>query len=386
MTASLDRAVAVRLDAEDPLAPYRREFVDTSTAVYLDGNSLGRLPQRTVARLEHVLRDEWGDGLIRSWDRWLDMPRRVGDRLAPVLGARAGEVVVHDSTSVNLYQLVHAAVTLAGDRRVIAVDRYDFPSDRFVVEGVASVRGCTVTHDIERLDEVGVVVRSLVDYRTGAVADLAAETARARAAGAIVVWDLSHAAGVLEVRLHDDGVDFAVGCTYKFLNGGPGAPAFSYVRDDLISSLDQPLRGWFGQRDQFAMDDGWEPHGGIERLLVGTPSILALAAAEEGIALTAAAGIDRIAAKARRLTGYAIDLCDAWGLVTCTPRDAARRGGHVSVVHPDARRLVAALVERHGVVPDYRDHDIVRLGLSPLTTSFVDVYDGLAALASEVRR
>jgi len=376
---------ALDLDAADPLASFLGEFVPLPPGVvYLDGNSLGRTPRRTVERLEHVVREEWAVGLIGSWSTWLDMPLRAGDRLAPLLGASAGEVVVHDSTTVCLHQLVHAALALRPGGGAIAVAGDEFPTDRDVVHGVAEATGRRVAHGLDgaAAGEVAVLVRSAVDYRTAALADLAAETARARALGALVVWDLSHAVGALELDLHGAGVELAVGCTYKFLNGGPGAPAFQYVREGLVGSVSSPLRGWFGRHDQFEMEGDHRPRRDVGRLLLGTPSILALAAAEEGIRLTAEAGIARVAAKARALTGFAIELCDELGLVTCTPRDADRRGGHVAVVHPRAGHLVDRLAAEHGVVTDFRRPDVVRLGLSPLTTRFVDVHHGVTALAS----
>lgn len=379
MPHSRDDALA--LDATDPLARWRDEFVIHDPAlIYLDGNSLGRTPKRTVERMRDVMEREWAGDLIRSWSHWLDKPQRVGDLLAPLIGAQPGEVAVHDSTTVNLYQLVHGACALRPDRAVLAVDEHDFPSDRYVVDGIAQATGRTVRHGFDRLDDVAVVVRSVVDYRTAEVVDVVAETARAHAAGALVVWDLSHAGGVLAIDLRAAGAQLAVGCTYKFLNGGPGSPAFSYVATELQGTITQPIWGWFSQQDQFAMGPHYEPRTDIGRMLIGTPSILALTGAECGISLTVDAGIGAVAAKASALTGFAIDLCDELGLTTCTPRDPARRGGHVSVVHPDARALTAQLIE-HDVIPDFREPDIVRMGMSPLTTRFVDVFDGLTTLA-----
>ncbi len=376
----LTRDDAVALDVADPLAPLRDEFVIADPAlIYLDGNSLGMLPRRTVARLERVVRDEWGAGLIRSWDHWIDLPQRVGDRLAPLIGARQGEVVVHDSTTVNLYQLIDAACALRPDRRAIAISSTDFPTDRYVVDGIAAARGMHVRAAFDVLDDVAVMVRSVVDYRTAEVADVAGETARARSAGAIALWDLSHAAGVVATDLTGCGVQLAVGCTYKYLNGGPGSPAFSFVASDLQPTLPQPIWGWFAQVEQFRMGPTFAPRPDMRRLLLGTPSVLALVGADEGIALAAEAGMDDVQAKARALTGLALDLCEQFGLESATPRDPLRRGGHVAVRHPDAGRLVTELANR-GVITDFRDPDIVRIGCSPLTTRFVDVFDGLAIL------
>jgi kynureninase len=377
-----NRFDALALDHADPLSAWRDEFVVADdTLVYLDGNSLGMTPRRTIARLERVVRDEWASGLIGSWSQWLDLPQRVGDRLAPLIGAEPGEVAVHDSTTVNLYQLVDAACALRPDRDVIAISATEFPTDRYVVAGIAEARGLAVSDDFDRLDEVAVVVRSVVDYRTAEIADVAGETARADAAGAIALWDLSHAAGVLVIDLGAAGVQMAVGCTYKYLNGGPGAPAFSYVATGLQAALPQPIWGWFAQTDQFDMGSPFVPQPDIRRVLLGTPSILALAAADEGIAVSVEAGIEAIAAKARLLTGFGLELCDELDLRTSTPRDPARRGGHIAVHHPNAEHLVAKLAD-HRVITDYRDPDIIRIGCSPLTTRYTDVFDGLTRLTA----
>jgi kynureninase len=386
----ITRDDALALDASDPLAAWRDEFVIADPdLVYLDGNSLGMPPRRAFELIDRVLREEWAGGLIRSWTHtahgdWVSRPQAVGDLLAPVIGAGPGEVVVHDSTTVNIYQLVHGALGLRPDRRAIAVDAHDFPTDRYVVDGIAAATGREVRHGFARLDDVAVVLRSVVDYRTAEVVDVAAETARAHAAGALVIWDLSHAAGVLAIDLHAAGAQLAVGCSYKFLNGGPGAPAWSFVAAELQPSFTQPIWGWFSQQDQFAMGPVYTPRTDIARLLLGTPSAIALAGAEAGFSLTAEAGIERIHAKARALTGFGLDLCDQVGLTSCTPRDPARRGGHVAVVHPDARHLTSALAEQ-GVIGDFREPDIVRLGMSPLTTRFVDVFDGVTRLAALAR-
>jgi kynureninase len=373
---------AAALDAADPLAPWRDEFViPDDELVYLDGNSLGRPARRTVDAIQHAV-DEWATGLIGSWDAgWMDLPFEAGAAIAPLLGVDGDEVVVHDSVSVNLHQLVHAALTLHPGRPSVAIDPSDFPSDVYIVESVAEQRGVTVRTDVDDLDEVGVVVRSLVDYRTGEVADLASETARAREAGALVIWDLCHAVGVLELDLHAAGVAFAVGCTYKFLGAGPGGPGFSYVSRELVAQLHQPLHGWFGQHDQFAMPSTYTPRPDIGRLLIGTPGIVGIAAAKAGAEVVAEAGIAAVHAKVVALTRLALDLAAQWGLESPTPQDDDRRGGHVSIRHPQARELTAALAERR-ILVDFREPDLVRLGCSPLTTRFTDVHDGVAALAA----
>ena len=378
----ISRDDAQELDAADPLARWRDEFViPDPELIYLDGNSLGRTPKRTVDALHRVI-EQWSGDLIASWweHDWLNLALTVGDELAPLLGAGPGEVAVHESTTVALFQQVNVALDLAADGRVIAIDDRDFPTDRYVVEGVARLRGVEVRAGLDDLDGVDVVVRSLVDYRTAEVADLADETARARAAGAVTVWDLSHAAGVLDLDLPAAGVELAVGCTYKFLNGGPGAPAFVFVSRAVQERVTQPIWGWFAQSDQFAMERPFDPRPGVGRMLNGTPPVLGLTAAREGIGVTVEAGIARIASKARELTGFCIDLADELGLATDTPRNPLRRGGHVAIRHPDARDLQQALADRK-VIVDYRDPDVLRFGLSPLTTSFTDVFNAMSTLA-----
>lgn len=378
----ITRDDALALDAADPLAHFRDRFhIPNPGVVYLDGNSLGMPPKRTIERLREVYEDDWATGLIRSWDHWVDYPQRVGDVLAPLIGAAPGEVVVHDTTTMNVYQLVHAAIALRPDRRAIAISADDFPTDRYVVDGIAAATGHEVRRGFDDLSDVAVAVRSVIDYRTAELLDVAAETERAHAAGALVVWDLSHAVGAIDIDLHACGVQLAIGCSYKFLNGGPGAPAWTYVAKDLQPVIEQPIWGWFATVDQFAMGPTFQPRPDIARVLLGTPSILALAAAEVGIALSAEAGMPAIHAKGGALTGFAIELCDQYGLATPTPRDPARRGNHVAIVHPRAKALVKELASRD-VLFDFREPDIIRAGCSPLTTRFVDVYDGLAAVAS----
>jgi len=378
----ITRDDALALDAADPLASFRDRFhIPDPTVVYLDGNSLGMPPKRTIERLREVYEHDWATGLIRSWEHWVDMPQRVGDVLAPLIGAHPGEVVLHDTTTLNVYQAVHAAIGLRPDRRVIAISEHDFPTDRYVVDGIAAATGHTVRHGFDRLDDVAVAVRSVIDYRTAELVDVKAETERATDAGAMVVWDLSHAVGAIEIDLHDCGVQLAIGCSYKFLNGGPGAPAWTFVTHELQSVVHQPIWGWFATKDQFAMGPTFEPRPDIARMLLGTPTIMALAAAEVGIALSAEAGMRAIHTKGKALTGFAIDLCDQIGLQTPTPRDPTRRGNHVAVQHPRAKAVVKELSARN-VIFDFREPDIIRAGCSPLTTRFADVFDGLTAVAA----
>ncbi len=381
----ISRDDALALDDTDPLAPFRERFhIPDESVIYLDGNSLGMPPKRTLERLTEIYNADWATGLIRSWDHWLDMPQRVGDLLAPLIGAGPGEVVLHDNTTLNVYQAVHAAIGLAsstkGARTVIAISEDDFPTDRYVVDGIADALGLKVRHGFDQLDDVIVMVRSVIDYRTAELADVAGETSRAHAAGAIVVWDLSHAVGAIEIDLRACGVQLAIGCSYKFLNGGPGAPAWTYVAKELHHSIRQPIWGWFANEDMFAMGPTFRPRADIARMMLGTPAILALAAAEVGISLSAEAGMPAIHAKGGALTGLAIDLCDQYALHTPTPRDSAHRGNHVAVNHADAKAFVRELAARN-VIFDFREPNIIRAGCSPLTTRYVDVFDGLTAVA-----
>ena len=393
----LDRATAEALDDADELAGFRERFVgtDDDRLIYLDGNSLGRLPRETPAAVARVVEQQWGEGLVGSWSTWIGDATRVGDQLAAsVLGAGPGEVLVGDSTTVNLYKLLVAGAKARPGRDVLVCTADDFPTDRYVVSGVAADRGMTVREigaDIDAGldpavlagaldDRVAVVVLSLVAYRSGALADLAAITRLVHDAGALVLWDLSHAVGAVPIQLSAAGADLAVGCTYKYLNGGPGAPAFLFVRRDLQEQLRSPIQGWFGQRDQFAMGPVYEPADGIERFGVGTPNVLGTAAVEVGARLVAEAGVDRLAAKGRAMTDLIVGLGDAWlaphGAVLASPRQAAARGSHVTFAHPQAWQLTQALIER-GVVPDFRTPDRVRLGPAPLYTRFVEVWDAM---------
>jgi kynureninase len=396
----LSRAAAEAADAADELAAFRSRFAGTDDdsadrPLYLDGNSLGRMPRETPAAVARVVEEEWGRGLVGSWSSWIGLAAAVGDRLAEgVLGARPGEVLVGDSTTVNLYKLLHAAIDARPGRDVVVCCADDFPTDRYVAASVARARGLELREvpadidaglDVAVLaaaldDRAAVLVLSHVAYRSGALADLTAITRLAREAGVLVVWDLSHSAGSVPVELTASGADLAVGCTYKYLNGGPGAPAFLYVRRELQESLRSPIAGWFGAREQFEMGPVYEPAEGVERFGAGTPPVLGLAAVDVGARIVAEAGVDRLAAKGRALGELAIALADAWlaryGVVLASPRDPSRRGGHVTLAHPRAWQLTQALIARQ-VVPDFRTPDRVRLGPAPLYTRFVDVWDAM---------
>jgi kynureninase len=392
-------AAARAMDTDDPLADFRDQFVITDhDLVYFDGNSLGRLPKATRDRLAEAVSQEWGGALIRGWDSWIDLARQAGDILATdILGVSPGEVTLGDSTSVNLYKLAAAALDSRPGRTVIVTDDDNFPTDRYVLEGLAAVRNLSVRVVAADLDagldpdavraaldeDVALVSLSHLAYRSGARTDLVAITTAAHDVGALTLWDLSHSAGSIPVPLREAGADLAVGCTYKYLNGGPGAPAFLYVRQDLQAELRQPIWGWFGQRDQFAMAAGYDPVETIDRFLVGTPPVLGGYAVLEGATIAAAAGIDRIAAKGAALTGYAIELFDAWladeGFTLATPRDPDHRGAHVTLHHPNAWQICQAL-KAANVIPDFRTPDRLRMGFAPLYTRFRDVYGGFARL------
>jgi kynureninase len=395
----LTREDAAALDAADPLAPFRDRFIHDQSAVYLDGNSLGCLPRATLPRLTEIVTEQWGQRMVRAWDDgWLDWPVQIGDRLGEAaLGAAAGQVAVGDSTTVCFYKLASAALDARPGRDQIVTDVDNFPTDRYVLEGLAAARGCELVwlradpHAGPTVDEVAglvgprtaLVTFSHVSYRSAHIAPMAKITELVHDAGALALWDLSHSAGSVPVALDRDGADFAVGCTYKYLNGGPGAPAYMYMRRELQAHLRQPIWGWLGRQDPFAMEHGYLAATGVRGLLSGTPPILALGAVDEGVKLVAEAGIDRIRAKGIALTELAIALSDArlaeLGVLVASPRDAVARGAHVALAHEDAKDLCAALIER-GVVPDFRRPDVIRFGLSPLTTRFVDVWDGAETL------
>ena len=394
-----DRAYAEELDAADPLAGFRDRFVRADESlIYLDGNSLGPLPAATRARLAEVVSQEWGAGLVRSWSQWIELPALVGDLIGEhLIGAAAGQVAVCDSTTINLYKLACAALDAQGGRNVIVTDDDNFPTDRYVLAGIAAQRGCelrmirtdmddgvsaeTLAASLD--DRVALVSLSHVAYRSGAIADMPKITRIVQAAGGLMLWDLCHSAGAVPVELDATGADLAIGCTYKYLNAGPGAPAFLYVRSGLQQRLRQPVWGWFGQRDQFAMGPGYDPATGIGAFLTGTPQIIGTVAVQEGTALLGEAGMGRLRAKGTALTSYLIGLADQWlaplGFALASPREDARRGAHVTLRHDSAWQVGQALI-RAGVIGDYRTPDRLRLGPAPIFTRFADVWDALDRL------
>jgi kynureninase len=379
-------------DVTDPLRSFQTAFIpSTSTAVYADGNSLGPAPRGTATRIASLV-DEWADSRVHGWERWVDFPVEVGNRLgATCLGAGADQVVVCDSTSINLVKALGAALDAMPARARLVVARDEFPTDRYIVAALGRQRRVDVRlvdtgrQVIDACDSSTVAVVSAVNYRSGELLDVAAATAQAHSAGAQLVWDVSHAVGVVPLELDAAGVSLAVGCTYKYLNAGPGAPAFVYVGRDAQERVHNPMWGWFGQHDQFLMGPEYAPAAGMRSWLVGTPNVLGTAAVDEGVALIAAAGMEAIRAKSEALTALAVELADAhlvplgWSLVT--PRDPARRGGHVGFSHPMAKRVCDELNARHLVIADFREPDVLRLGFSPLHSRYVDVYDAIAATA-----
>lgn len=386
-------------DGDDPLAGYRQLFVaDPAVVAYLDGNSLGRPLAASVQRVEAFLREQWGGRLIRGWDEgWLDLPLTVGDELGRVaLGAAAGQVVIADSTTVIIYKLIRAALNARPGRTEIVIDRDNFPTDRYVIEGIAADRGLTirwidvdpaagVTAELaaEAITEhTALAVLSHVAYRSGYLADVAAITSAARGVGALVLWDLCHSAGVIPTELDSWGVELAVGCTYKYLNGGPGSPAFAYVRQEQQAELRQPIQGWLGSARPFEMGQGYEPAVGVRRFLSGTPPIVGLQPMRDMIALIDSVGIETVRAKSIALTEYAVELSAALlpAARLASPRDPALRGSHITLDHPAFEALMPLLWQR-GVIPDFRRPDGLRLGMSPLSTSFAEVELGIRTIA-----
>jgi len=396
-------AYARRMDRADGLAHYRKRFAGTDTdLVYFDGNSLGRPPVSAIERVERFMREDWGGRLIRGWDEsWMQLPFEIGDRIGrAVIEAKPGQTVIGDSTTVLLYKLARAAVDaqLARDpaRREIIVDSDNFPTDRYVLEGIATERGMRLRWievdpasgvTPEQLaeaagPETALVVLSHVAYRSAYLADAPELTRIAHDAGALILWDLCHSAGSVPIKSDLWGFDLAVGCTYKYLNGGPGSPAFAYVRDDLQGVLSQPIQGWMGTADVFRMGPGYTPATGIRRFISGTPPIVGMIAMEETLAMIEEAGMPAVRAKSVALTSFAITVADEWlgplGVTLASPLDSEERGGHVTLNHPAMREVTARLWQRD-VIPDYRDPGGLRLGLSPLSTSFEEVHRGLEA-------
>ncbi len=389
----ITRAECETLDREDVLAPLRERFSLPEGVIYLDGNSLGALPKATPARVAEVVRREWGEGLIRSWNDagWMATPARVGGKIGRLVGAPAGSVMVGDSTSVNIFKLLGAALAARPERRVIVSERRNFPTDLYIAEGLAALLGRG--HELRLVDaeglaeairdDVAVVMLTHVNYHTGAMHDMAALTRAAHAAGALVLWDLAHSAGAVPVDLAGCDADLAVGCGYKFLNGGPGAPAFLYVAPRLQEAMRYPLTGWLGHAAPFAFEGSYRPAPGVARAMVGTPPVISVAALEMGVDIALEAPMALVREKSVRQTSLFIGMLMGrgapWGFRLASPEDAARRGSQVCLAHDQAYAIMQALIAR-GVIGDFRAPDILRFGITPLYTRYVDLFDAAEAL------
>ena len=404
-TPVTEREYALELDRNDPLAKFRDEFINSTPQIcYLDGNSLGRLPKRTVTAINNFMLNEWATEVVEGWSHWIDEAQPTGDLIGrAALGAAEGQVLACDTTSVNFYQLIGAALQARPDRKTIIVDAANFPTDRYILQGYADRLGLKLitidnedgsecqheritTEILEKYlsDDVAVVTLEVIQYRSGARNDIKAITALCRSYGALVVWDASHAVGSIEMDFDANGVDLAVGCSYKYGNAGPGAPAWLYVAKRMQAELKVPIQGWFAQKNQFAMGATFEKSSDIRGFQIASPSIIGLRAIKSSFEIIEEAGIAAIAEKAAKGTQMMIDLFDAWlaplGFSLNTSRDAMERGGHISLVHPEAKRIAVALRQFAHVIPDYREPNSVRVAISPLPTSYVEVWDGFQRL------
>lgn len=382
---------AKALDATDRLAFARERFRLPDGLIYLDGNSLGALASATPAHLTDVVQRQWGDDLIASWNKhqWIDWPARIAAKLAPIVGAAPDELIIADSTSVSLFKLLAAAVAARPGRPIILTEERNFPTDLYVAQGLAAmqpgleVRAVAAEQIVGATDErVAVVMLTHVDYRSASRHDMAAINSAAHTAGALTLWDLSHSAGAVELRIAEDGCDLAVGCGYKYLNGGPGAPAFLYVAEALQERLANPISGWMGHADPFAFDPAHRPAGGMQRFLTGTPSILALAALDAGLATFDGIAVRDLEAKSRALSQLFIETVEGRcpGVTLASPRDAALRGSHVSFAHPHGYAVMQALIAQ-GVIGDFRAPDLMRFGFAPLYNRFEDAWRAADILA-----
>jgi len=388
----LDRAR--ELDGADPLGGFRDRFTLPDGVIYLDGNSLGALPKTAVERVHQVVTGEWGEGLIRSWNAsdlgvgWINLPQRIGAKIAPMIGARASEVIVADSVSVNLFKLISAALTMRPGRKVILSEPGNFPTDLYMIQGLqeqglAEQRLAAREQIADAFDDdVALLLLTHVHYKSGAMHDMAALTNAAHEAGALVLWDLSHTGGAMPVDLNAAGADFAVGCGYKYLCGGPGAPAYAFVAGRHHETLSQPLSGWMGHARPFAFDDAYIPAPGVDRLLCGTPQVLSMSALEVGVDLIAEIGVDRLYAKSQALSEFFLEcLSDRdIALELVSPSDSIRRGSQLSFRHENAYAICQALIAR-GVIGDFRDPDILRLGFAPAYLRFEDMAEAVRHLA-----
>ena len=392
---NLTREDFIKLDTLDPIKKVREEFALPKDVIYFDGNSLGPLPKNTIKSLDSVIQREWGDGLVRSWndENWINLPRNLGNQIAPLIGANEGEVIVVDSTSVNLFKVLSSALMLNKNRKVIVSESGNFPSDLYILEGVNNMFG--ESYDRRLIDEgddeiekhidssTAVVVLSHINYKTGRITDLKKITTFAHEKGALVVWDISHSVGVLPMNLHDLGVDFAVGCTYKHLNGGPGAPGFLFVHSSLIEKVSQPLTGWLGHIKPFDFEVEYKPANDINKFICGTPPIIAYKAIESGLEIFKDLSIIEIREKSTKLSEMFIQLmkqeCTEFGFTLFSPKNSEQRGSQISFLHENAYSIIQALIS-HGIIGDYREPNVMRFGISPLYMRFEDVWNAITCL------
>ncbi len=390
---------ARELDQQDSLAAYREQFVvNDPELIYLDGNSLGRLPKSVIERTKKTVAEEWGTDLIRGWNKgWWESPARIGNKIASLLGAAEGQVVVGDQTSINLFKLAAAALMLQPQKKRIITDTFNFPSDLYILQGINNLLGNhheiirigaqdnDITPDLAALEtalneDTALLTLSHVTFKSGYLYDMAHITELAHRKGAVVLWDLSHSAGAIPIELDKSQADFAIGCTYKYLNGGPGAPAFLYVNKSLQNDVASPIWGWWGQSNPFEFDLNYEPAPGVQRFLAGTAPMLSTLAMEEALTPLREAGMDALRAKSVLMTDYASYLTDElltpFGFSLGSPRDSARRGSHISIRHAEGYRINRAMIEEMNVIPDFRAPDNIRLGFAPLYISFSDIWEG----------
>lgn len=402
MTIPIDKEYALALDEQDPLAPFRERFVITEPdLIYMDGNSLGRLPKASVPIAEDLIQQQWGTRLIRSWNEgWFTAPERIGAKIARLIGAQPAEVIVADSTSINLFKLVVSALRYQSGRARIVTDNLNFPSDIYILQGAIDLLDKQHQLDIvsspddihgpiaelqTRIDQqTALVTLSHTTFKSGYTYDMPAITATAHAAGAMILWDLSHSVGSMPIDVNAAQVDLAIGCTYKYLNGGPGAPAFLYIRRDLQERLGNPITGWMGQKDLFRLELAYQSAAGLRGFLTGTPPMLSLAMIEPGVDLLLEAGLDNLRVKSERQSAYLIELWEMvlapLGFTLNSPRDVHQRGSHISLGHAEGLRIDLTLLNDMGVLPDFRAPDNIRLGIAPLYTSFRDIHSSVMRL------
>ena len=392
---NLTREDFIKLDTLDSIKKVREQFALPKDVIYFDGNSLGPLPKNTIKSLDSVIQREWGDGLIRSWndENWINLPRNLGNQIAPLIGAKEGEVIVVDSTSVNLFKVLSSALMLNKNRKVIVSEAANFPSDLYILEGVNNMFGesyerCLIDEGDDEIEKyidssTAVVVLSHINYKTGRITDLKKITTFAHEKGALVVWDISHSVGVFPMNLHDLGVDFAVGCTYKHLNGGPGAPGFLFVHSSLIEKVSQPLTGWLGHIKPFDFEVEYKPANDINKFICGTPPIIAYKAIESGLEIFKDLSIIEIREKSIKLSEMFIQLiqqeCTEFGFMLFSPKNSEQRGSQISFLHENAYSIIQALIS-HGIIGDYREPNVMRFGISPLYMRFEDVWNAITCL------